>query len=51
MIWLLICLTIKNLIQYSKDIILNSTHYFITKIPNKLEVQKVASYNSSDIDF
>ena len=34
-----------------KDIRLNSTHYFIMKIPNKLELQKTASNNSPDIDF
>ena len=33
-----------------KNIRLNSTHYFIVKIPNKLELQKTASHNSSDID-
>ena len=30
---------------------LNATHYFIMKIPNKSEVRKIASYNSSDIGF
>ena len=35
----------------SKDIILNSTHYFITKIPNKKEFQQIASNHSLDIDF
>ena len=34
-----------------KDIRLNSTHYFIMKSPNKQEFQKLAFYNSSDIDF
>ena len=30
---------------------LNPTHYFIMKIPNKREIQQVASNHSSDIDF
>ena len=34
-----------------KDIRLTSTHYFIMKIPNKLELQRIASHNSADIDF
>ena len=34
-----------------KDVRLNSMHYVIMKIPNTLELQKVASSNSSDIDF
>ena len=32
-----------------KDIILNSMHYFIIKIPNNRELQWIASNNSSDI--
>ena len=34
-----------------KTIRLNSTHYFIMKIPNKRELQQIASNHSSDIDF
>ena len=34
-----------------KDIILNSTHFFIMKIPNKRELQQIALNHSSDIDF
>ena len=30
---------------------LNSTHYFIKKIPNKREPQQIAFHHSSDIDF
>ena len=30
---------------------LNTTHFFILKIPNKREVQQIASHQSSDIDF
>ena len=29
----------------------NATDYFIMKIPNKLELQKIASSHSSDIEF
>ena len=32
-------------------ILLNLTHYFIMKIPNKRELQQIAFNNSSDIDF
>ena len=34
-----------------KNIKLNSAHYVITKIPNKLELQEVTSHHSSDIGF
>ena len=34
-----------------KNIRLNSTHYFIMKIPNKKELQQIAFNHSSDIDF
>ena len=34
-----------------KDIRLNSTYYFIMKIPDKPEFQQVATYNSSDLDL
>ena len=34
-----------------KDIRINSTHYFIMKISNKVELQKIASHISSDIYF
>ena len=30
---------------------LNATDYFIIKIPNKKELQKIASNHSSEIDF
>ena len=35
----------------SKYIRLNSTHYFVMKNPNKIELQQIAFNNSSDIDF
>ena len=34
-----------------KDVRLNSTHFFIMKIPNKRDLQQVALNHSSDIDF
>ena len=34
-----------------KDARLNSTHFFITRIPNKRELQQIALNHSSDIDF
>ena len=35
----------------SKNIRLNSTHYFIMKTVNKQELQQITFNNSSDIDF
>ena len=34
-----------------KDVRLNSKHFFIMKIPNKRELQRIALNHSSDIDF
>ena len=34
-----------------KDVRLNSTYIFIMKIPNKRELQQIATNHSSDIDF
>ena len=34
-----------------KNIRLNSTHYFIMKIPNKQEIRQTEFNHSSDIDF
>ena len=34
-----------------KDVRLNTTHFFIMKIPNKRELQQIAKSHSSDIDF
>ena len=34
-----------------KTIRLHATHYFITKISNKRELQQIASNHSSDIEF
>ena len=35
----------------TKNIRLNSTHYFVIKIPYKKELQQIAYNHSSDIDF
>ena len=40
---------LKNTIQ--KNIKLNSMHYFVIKIPNKIELQQIAFNHSSDIYF
>ena len=37
--------------KLSKDVRLNSTHFFIMKIPNKRKLQQTALNHSSDIDF
>ena len=34
-----------------KEVRLNSTHFFIMKIPNKGELQQITLNHSSDIDF
>ena len=34
-----------------KDVRLNSTHFFIMKIPNKRELQQIALNHLSDIDL
>ena len=37
--------------KVSKDVRLNSIHFFIIKTPNKRELQQIALNHSSDIDF
>ena len=37
--------------KVSKTIRIHTTHYFILKIPNKKELQQIASNHSSGIDF
>ena len=41
----------KSYFKVPKDYRLNSTHFFITRIPNKRELQQIALNHSSDIDF
>ena len=38
-------------LKVPKPIRLNATHYFIIEIPNKRELQQIASNHLSDIDF
>ena len=37
--------------QVPKDVKLNTTHFFMMKIPTKKELQQIALNHSSDIDF
>ena len=41
---------IKSYFNVPKNVGLNSTHFFIMKIPNKIELQKISFYHSSDIE-
>ena len=41
----------QSYIVVPKNTTLNSTHYFVMKIPNKRELQKIAFNIPSDIDF
>ena len=41
----------QSYIKVPKDVRLNSTHFFIIKIPNKRELQQIALNHSSDIDI
>ena len=41
----------QSFFKVPKTIRLNATHYFILKIPNKRELQQIASNHSSDIVF
>ena len=40
----------KSYFKVPKDVRLNSTHFFIMKIPNKRELQQIALNHSSDIN-
>ena len=46
-----IVLIMQSYFKVPKDVTLNSTHFFIMKIPNKRELQQIASSHSSDINF
>ena len=37
--------------KFPKDVRLNSTHFFIIKIPNKRELQQIAQNHLSNFDF
>ena len=41
----------RSYFKVPKDVRLNSTHFFILKIPKKRELQQIALNRSSDIDF
>ena len=41
----------KSCFKVPKDVRLNSTHFFIMKIPNKRELQQIVLNHSSDIEF
>ena len=41
---------LQSYFKVPKDVRLNSTHFFIMKIPNKRELQQIALNHSSDID-
>ena len=40
---------IQSYVKVPKDVRLNTSHFFITKIPNKRELQQTAINHSSDI--
>ena len=42
---------IQSYFKVPKDVRLNSTHFFIMKIPNKRELQQIALNHSSNINF
>ena len=46
-----IAFIMQSYFKVPKDVRLNSTHFFIMKIPNKRELQQIALNRSSDIDF
>ena len=41
----------QSYLKVPKTIRLSTTHYFIMKIPNKRELQQIASNHSSETDF
>ena len=41
----------KSYFKVPKDVRLNSTYFFIMKIPNKIELQQFSLNHSSDIGF
>ena len=42
---------IESYFKVPKDVRLNSTYFFITRIPNERELQQTALNHSSDVDF
>ena len=43
------CFITQSYVKVPKDVRLNTTHFFIAKIPNKRELQQIAINHSSDI--
>ena len=41
----------QSYLRVSKDVRINTTHFFIVKILSKPKVQQIATNHSSDIDF
>ena len=46
-----IAFIMQSYFKVPKDVKLNSTHFFIMKIPNKRELQQIVLNHSLDIDF
>ena len=46
----IVCIT-HSYFKVPKDIRLNSTHFFIMRIPNKTELQQISINHLSDVDF
>ena len=46
-----ISIVTQSYFKVPKDIRLNTTHFFISKIPNRRELQQIAMNHSSDIRF
>ena len=48
---ILIVFITQSYFKVPNEIIINTTHLFIAKIPNKRELQQIALYHLSDIDL
>ena len=46
----IVCIT-QSYFKVPKDVRLNSTHFFIMRIPNKTELQQISINHLSDVDF
>ena len=47
----LTCFIAQSYFTFPKDVRLNSTHYLILKINNRIELQYIAINHSADIDY
>ena len=43
--------TTQSYFQVAKDVTVNTTHFFFIKIPNRRELQEIATNHSADINF